>query len=207
MTLLVFMLSAVVAIIVLPIVGNAQNKKSASNLGIILHEQAIHVEGVGYLETGINVHLFCYRDKLGFDTTTYKHQEHNLIAQKELQEVTFAKGCQDAYQLPYERIQKIELRRMSKLTDKHKSVLMRGVIGGSLAGTSGAIIGSMSGLKDTKIQKDFNVLVIQYKTKDNQEKKALFINDNPLSFRQLPKLLAEKIGQTEHYEKIGTQEL
>ncbi|NLI58096.1 MAG: hypothetical protein GX387_06185, partial [Clostridium sp.] len=178
----------------------AENNNSASNLGIILHEKAIYLEGIGDLEPGINVNIFCYYDKIGFDTNKYR--DGNPITHKELSEKNYFDNTtesKDSYQLYYSKINKVEVKKVSKMTDKEKSILGRGIAGAVIGGGAGAVVGGMTGVKDKKTQSDFMILSIIYTNKDNQEKIAKFASEygRYIFFRKLPETIANKIGQTE----------
>ncbi len=80
------------------------NKNSGNELGIIFHSKARHIEGVGDFLYGVDVNIFCYEDKIGFDITKYP-REHPLYTKK-------AKSIEDNYQLAYERIKKVDLKRL-----------------------------------------------------------------------------------------------
>lgn len=107
-------------------------------------------------------------------------------------------------ELPYNKIisvgNKIEKHKEIDIQAKTKSPIARGLIGGAIAGTTGAIIGGMSGLNSKTEGKTYTVeedyLIINYKTSDNKEKELIFHIENGNNFddKRLIKYVNKKIG-------------
>ena len=107
-------------------------------------------------------------------------------------------------ELPYNKIvsigNKIETHQEIDIQTKNKSPIARGLVGGAIAGTTGAIVGGMSGLNNkvegTTYSIDEDYLIINYKTNDNKEKELIFHIENGNNFddKRLIKYVNKKIG-------------
>lgn len=104
-------------------------------------------------------------------------------------------------ELPYDKIisigDKVESHQETNIHTKNKSPITRSIVGGALAGTTGAIVGGISGL-NSKIESETytvneNYLIIKYRSDDNIEKTLIFhiIEGNCLG---LIKYVNKKIG-------------
>lgn len=79
-----------------------------------------------------------------------------------------------SFTIPHERIIDIDFITQKNLEEKKKSAVGRGIVGGLLFGSTGAIIGGLSGL-DTKTVTTYTTLFcITYQTKDGGVSNLLF---------------------------------
>ena len=86
-----------------------------------------------------------------------------------------------SFTIPQERIIDIDFITQKNLEEKKKSAVGRGIVGGLLFGSTGAIIGGLSGL-DTKTVTTYTTLFcITYQTKDGGVSNLLFDPTAPIA--------------------------
>lgn len=81
-------------------------------------------------------------------------------------------------ELPYNKILSIgnKIERTQEITTTSKSPITRGIVGGALFGSTGAIVGGLSGLnnKTETSTKEEDYIIINYKDKSNDNKTMVF---------------------------------
>lgn len=90
------------------------------------------------------------------------------------------------FELSFSQITHIEQNFHQKILEKQKSVLKRSIIGSALLGTTGAIVGGMSGIGNKEITLSVYDLFVVYKTSNTNE-------INTIIFRSLNHKICQKI--------------
>ena len=99
-------------------------------------------------------------------------------------------------ELPYNKISSIgnKVERTQEITTTNKSPIARGIVGGALFGSTGAVVGGLSGLnnKTETVTNEKDFIVINYKDKSNNDKTIIFKAYCP----GLVKYINNKIGNS-----------
>ena len=90
------------------------------------------------------------------------------------------------FELDFSQIINIQQNTNQQITEKKKSVIKRGIVGDVLMGSTGAIIGGLSGLGTKEQSQIVHDLIIVYTTSNTNETKTL-------TFRSLNPNICKKI--------------
>jgi len=137
------------------------------------------VKGIPDLQEGQGVVLYLYREKVSIN---------------------------DNQIIPLERINKVVVFTEKELKMKDKSVVGRAALGGLLLGPLGAVIGGISGAGDKKKNNTLTFLSIEYKNKDGENSKLVFLaSDTTMGLNGFANEINKMIGAvpaniTEAYE-------
>lgn len=108
------------------------------------------------------------------------------------------KSSKKKVNLPYNHILEVGKQTKNELitTYKNRNVIARGITGGLLFGTTGAILGGLSGVapKIENMPINTNFLCIKYRTQENKEDVIIIEMDN---VNQILKFLNTKLGNRE----------
>lgn len=133
-----------------------------------------HVTGIPDYDENVQVIFEVYNDRI----------ETGILANK--------------YIIPFERIEKTEVKSRVEMIEKSKSVVGRTLAGGILAGGVGAIVGGVTGAKSKKVQENAYYIVINYTSKECQVKDLILKGDmaGGASLKKASNYINEKIGYT-----------
>lgn len=120
----------------------------------------VYIDGTLLLEKGKQIILYVFEDRLKFN---------------ENEELLFS------------NIKNSKIINETQITEKEKSVLKRAIVGGVLLGGIGAIIGGMTGLKDSKEKKEVYLFSLDYKSHDVINN-ALFLTENNYYKKELEQI-------------------
>ena len=93
------------------------------------------------------------------------------------------------FELNFSQIISIQQNMKQQITEKNKSVIKRGIVGNVLMGSTGAIIGGLSGLGTKEQSQMIHDLIIIYTTSSTNE-------TNTLTFRSLNHNICQKIVES-----------
>jgi len=130
-------------------------KLSGKHIGKIIQIGCIHIDGIPFLG-GKKVLLNLYPDKL-------------IISDK---------NKKNSYKIRMENIVDIKVKTETEISEQERNVLARAVAGGLLFGGVGAIVGGMSGIPPKKIKMIHDFLIVDYLSKNGEQKSMMFLYRN-----------------------------
>ena len=84
-------------------------------------------------------------------------------------------GRGNTYKIKMENIVDIKVKTETEISEQERHVLARAVAGGLLFGGAGAIVGAVSGVPGKQIKTIHNFLIVDYLSKDGEQKSMMFL--------------------------------
>lgn len=134
-----------------------------------------YIDGLSNLPKGVQCGIYAENDVL-------------------LMQQMYAKGS-TSYNLQFSQITNIGLVAEQEIVEKGRSVVGRGMIGGLVFGSIGAIVGGLSGVPNKETKETTYYLAVNYKATDSGEISSITFKVSPIFTRELVSYVQKKIAE------------